>query len=150
MRNMSLEKGGLMIEARVTNIVQLCDPITVAMVAQIRQAWEAEMRSKLLDPTKPFDKPKAVIVKYRRVKSVAPCTIPIDQFNVMMEAAIRTIAADEGLLSPMWCEGNLVEKWLHPVGMEMTSCWRVRSAFWRHRHNSCRRRRPVARTLRSC
>ena len=94
----------------MTKIVQLDEPITEALVTESRQAWVAEMRSKLLDPSKPFDKPKAVDVKYRRVTTMVACTSPMDQFNVMMEAAIRTIAVDEGLLSPMWCEGDLVVK----------------------------------------
>jgi hypothetical protein len=108
MRNMTLVKVGLMIETQVAEIVVVGEPITEALVAEARKLWVDEMRSKLLDPNKPFDKPKAVDVKYRRVTTLVTCTSPMDQFNVMMEAAIRTIAVDEGLLKPMWCEGDLV------------------------------------------
>ena len=108
MRNMTLVKVGLMIEAQVTDIVMDGEAITEELVAEGRKLWVDEMRSKLLDPNKPFDKPKAVDVKYRRVTTMVTCTSPMDQFNVTMEAAIRTISVDQGLLSPMWCEGDLV------------------------------------------
>lgn len=106
MTQVSLERVTNRIDTIVKKLMDQAT-ITVALVDEYRAAFVAEMRTKCMDAARPYDSPKTVIVMYRGCACELVSSSPIDQFNLVLAAALRTSAVDNGLLPAMWCEDDL-------------------------------------------
>lgn len=53
---------------------------------------------------------KEATVKYRGIPVKLQCATPIDLFSAHLHATLRTQAVALGMLEPLWCEDELVEK----------------------------------------
>jgi hypothetical protein len=60
------------------------------------------------DPNANFDKPKMVKISYRGVETPVVAKTFLQEWTCHVEAFIRTVAVDLLLVSPLWCENELV------------------------------------------
>ena len=86
------------------------EEITNATFSAAREKFTNDMKNRCSDVNKTYDKPKQTDCQYRGVKigSWLFATPPIDEWNLVAQAAIRGVAPDLGLVDPMWCEHDLV------------------------------------------
>ena len=84
-----------------------------ALLVATRDAFVVDMKARGGNPSEVYAKPKDIDCRYRDVPSLVQCSSPMDQLNMRIEAFVRGLAVDKGLIDPMWCENELVG--LRPV-----------------------------------
>ena len=108
MAQVTFEKMSKSIDEHIANFIETDAIITAKALEKDRDEWIEVMRNNCFDHTKPFEEAKEVDCKYRQVCTKVVVTSPLDEYNIKMASAVRSLAVTNKLLKPMWCEDSLV------------------------------------------
>ncbi len=108
MRQVNLEKMSAVIDGFVKKMSTGITSVTAALLEATREEFVQEMQRRCTDATKAFDQAKEIECIYRGVVIRVICTSPLDQYNLRVAAWVRGLAVDEQLLTPLWCESELI------------------------------------------
>ena len=95
MSQVSLEKMSKHIDDHIAKFMAKDTPITTIALDEDRKQWIETMQSSCLDHTKPYQQPKEINCKYRQVCSNVLVTSPLDEYNIKLASAVRSLAVEE-------------------------------------------------------